>query len=435
MYVNCNLCKKRFLKYNFRNHWVNCYRYHSIIYLNKLKYNKKSINIRKKKENTYIHYYKKYLKKRKNNFYNSEQYNNKNNEKKKYNKRNIIIKKKIKPKDISKDLQIVKYNNSIINRFNYNNTMNENMFSKMLHNSSVVIVGPSSTIKNSKQGKLIDSHDIIIRLNRAIPIIENLKADIGSKTTIIYTNLNYDEGTKKHINFKKFKKNNIKFLCSPYPPIKPFKKDLDRYLTEKHQLPFHHLPIEDYVKTKSVLGCRPYTGMSAIIDILRNNIKSLYITGIDFYANDYYSEYRNKNTYNLSYIRNNRIHNSRSHLNFIKYISLTNPKVKIDKALQKIVYKKYRYCLDKLYKKLVNNTFNSNINFDINDNEKICIIFNSKTITKKPNIKFDYKILIYPSNNIVYDYYDLIINLNRKKQPSGIKYKKLINLNNFKKNH
>jgi len=173
--------------------------------------------------------------------------------------------------------------------------------------------------------------------------------------------------------------------------------------------------------------------MSAIIDILRYNIKSLYITGIDFYANDYYSEYRNKNTYNLSYIRNNKIHNSRSHLNFIKYISLTNPKVKIDKPLQKIVYKKYRYCLDKLYKKLVNNTFYSNNNFKIKDNEKICIIFDSKKINKKPNIKFDYKILIYPSKNIIYDNYDLVINLNKNNLPSDIKYNKIINLNYFKK--
>ena len=43
---------------------------------------------------------------------------------------------------------------------------------------------------------------------------------------------------QKNTNFKKFKKNNIKFLCSPYPPIKPFKKDLDRYLTEKHNYHF-----------------------------------------------------------------------------------------------------------------------------------------------------------------------------------------------------
>ena len=322
MYVNCKLCNKRFLRYNLRNHWINCFKYHSIIYLNKLK-NKKSIHYKKinqqyttdLKRNTEI--------------------------------RNNIKKEKNIRKNTNKELQIIKYNNSIINKYNYNNLMNENMFSKILYNSKVVIVGPSSTIKNSKQGKFIDSHDIIIRLNRAIPIVNNLKEDIGSKTTIIYTNLNYNEGTKKHINFKKFKKNNIKFICSPNPPIKPFKKDLDRYLTEKHQLPFHTFPIEDFMRTKSVLGCRPYTGMSAIIDILRYNIKSLYITGIDFYANDYYSEYRNKNTYNLSYIRNNKIHNSRPHLNFIKYISLTNPKVKIDKPLQRIVYKKYRDCLNK----------------------------------------------------------------------------------------
>ena len=109
---------------------------------------------------------------------------------------------------------------------------------------------------------------------------KKLIKDIGSKTTIIYTNLDNNSDSTKHINFKKFIKNNIKFICSPYPPIEPFKKDIDNYLNQKYQLPFHHFPFNDYLKIKSVLGCRPYTGMSAILDILRYKIKSLYVHSV-----------------------------------------------------------------------------------------------------------------------------------------------------------
>ena len=44
-----------------------------------------------------------------------------------------------------------------------------------LKDKTVVIVGPAPSIIGSNQGKLIDSFDIVIRLNKALPIPEHLK--------------------------------------------------------------------------------------------------------------------------------------------------------------------------------------------------------------------------------------------------------------------
>ena len=522
MYVRCKLCRKSIAKNNFKNHWINCYKYYSIMYLQYINlHNKNSTNkglVNQKNYQRQQYQRQQYQRQQyQHQQYQRQQYQHQQYQRQQYQHQQYQYQrqqyhqqhkqehkqehrkehkqehkkehkqehrkehkqehrkehkqehrkehrqehrqehkqehrkehrqehkqdhrqehqqhKKLHPQELQLQLlpqHQIKNKNILVKCYN---TINyENMLGKLLYNSSVVIVGPSSTIKNSKQGKFIDDHDIVIRLNRAIPIMDKLKVDIGSKTTIIYSNLEYNSDSKRHLNFKKFKKNKIKFLCSPYPPIEPFKKDIDRYLNEKYQLPFHHLPMEDYFKTKSVLGCRPYTGMSAIIDIIRYNIKSLYVTGIDFYANDYYNEYRNKNTYNLGYIRNNKIHNSRAHLNFIKYLSLTNPKVKIDKPLENIVYKRYKYCLNKLYKKIVNNTLNDNIKLEINKNDKICIIMNTKKINKKPNINFEYKILIYPTNNDIYDNYNLLIDCNNTNISESEKYDKILKISSFNK--
>ena len=389
MSIRCPFCRYNINKEIFRNHYHQCYLKYSLMYiqyLNKSRYN--SYFFKKNTKITNYQYknnrnvsnekviYKRYKNNRnirsekvinnnyKNNIKNerviNERYKNNTNKRKGkiinniYNNRNIsnekiIINKTTNIKKNNNNKKIVRYNKYYQLNYNYNNKEYENMFSNLLYNKKVVIVGPSSTIVNSKQGDYIDNCDVVIRLNRAVPINKKLIKDIGSKTTIIYTNLDNNSDSTKHINFKKFIKNNIKFICSPYPPIEPFKKDIDIYLNQKYQLPFHHFPFDDYFKVKSVLGCRPYTGMSAIIDILRYNIKSLYVTGIDFYANDYYKEYRKKDTYNLNYIRNNKIHNSTAHLNFIKYISLTNNKLILDPPLKNIIYKRYNYVFNKLY--------------------------------------------------------------------------------------
>ena len=406
MNIRCPFCRYNINKQIFRNHYHQCYLKYSLMYiqhLNKNKYNPYQFRTKNTKisDNRYKNNRYKNNEKMNDNRYKNK--NIKNNEKisdNRYkNNKNNNNKEKISDnryKNNKNNKKIIRYNKYLELNYNYNNTEYENMFSNLLYNKRVVIVGPSSTIVNSNQCEYIDKCDVVIRLNRAVPINKKLIKDIGSKTTIIYTNLDNNSDSTKHINFKKFIKNNIKFICSPYPPIEPFKKDIDNYLNQKYQLPFHHFPFNDYLKIKSVLGCRPYTGMSAILDILRYKIKSLYVTGIDFYANDYYKEYRGKDTYNLNYIRNNKIHNSRAHLNFIKYMSLTNDKLILDPPLKNIIYKRYNYVFNKLYSLLSGCCFKKKIE-KIKTSKKIHILFNSKKINEINNIEDSFKILIYPN--------------------------------------
>ena len=61
---------------------------------------------------------------------------------------------------------------------------------KFLYNKRVAIVGPSINTLNSNQGKNIDSYDIVVRLNKSLPIPKNKVKDIGYKTDILYNSFN-----------------------------------------------------------------------------------------------------------------------------------------------------------------------------------------------------------------------------------------------------
>ena len=62
---------------------------------------------------------------------------------------------------------------------------------------------------------------------------------------------------------------------------------------------------------ESILRTRPFTGTCAIIDLLKFNIKKLFITGLDFYATAYYSEYRIMDKNETKKKRSNSIHNAK----------------------------------------------------------------------------------------------------------------------------
>ena len=56
-------------------------------------------------------------------------------------------------------------------------------------NKNVAIVGPAATIVGNSLGEYIDSFDTIVRMNKSIPLNEELACDIGSRTDVLYHSL------------------------------------------------------------------------------------------------------------------------------------------------------------------------------------------------------------------------------------------------------
>ena len=279
------------------------------------------------------------------------------------------------------------YMTKILNQYSF-------LFKKFVENKTVAIVGPAKSIIGTGKGKTIDKFDIVIRLNKALPLPMNISKDIGTKTTIIYNSLNVSDYPGQNIlDTNLYKQYGVQFVCCSYPYNGVFVNDINNYINRyQFDLPFRCIENGKYYAFENKIKTRPYTGTSAIMDILSYNIKALYITGIDFYNTPYYSQYRNISERRLTGLRSNGIHNAYSQMEYLLYKSLIDNRVMLDQKLQKLLYNNYFSFYNKLTKVNVKNgilNINTSNDYVYSFIEKL-FSGNKKMIIILPNINTNY---------------------------------------------
>ena len=306
-YVKCPICKVVFENRYIQNHYINC-----------LKKYKKLRDIRNnilKKKIVYEQKEKEYQKMKNENYKKHQEQEN----------------------------QLTLYRNNLYKLFNTTN-INEkytHYYHNYLYGKNVALVGPASSIIRTKSGRLIDTFDIVVRLNKSLPLSRRLIHDIGSRTDILYNSLNRSDFPGENIldeNF--FIKNGLKFLCTSYPNISQFNSDIRHYLNHSScKLPFRMVETDLYYNVKNAIHTRPNTGIMAIIDLLNTRLRKLYITGLNFYKTTYYKNYQSNNQL-VPYSTNN-IHNQNTQIQLLRHLTLTDDRIIIDKVLHKILFHNY----------------------------------------------------------------------------------------------
>ena len=107
-----------------------------------------------------------------------------------YTKSNIkshlknCLKKNVNPK---KEYKLVSNTESVYNHFfkKYNE-----LFVNYLKDKTIALIGPAESIIGTKKGHIIDQFDIVVRLNKSLPLPKKMSEDIGSRTDILYNSLN-----------------------------------------------------------------------------------------------------------------------------------------------------------------------------------------------------------------------------------------------------
>ena len=228
----------------------------------------------------------------------------------------------------------------------------EQLFEEYISNKVVALVGPAQSILLSTNGEVIDKFQIVVRLNKSIPLPAHLAPHIGTRTDVIYNSLNVsDYPGENRLSTRLYKKHGVQFISSSYPFSGVFKQDILNYINKyKFDIPLKVFSQNKYDKLEKCLKTRPYTGTCAITDLLSYNIKLLFITGLDFYQTKYYEEYRVINDAVQNNTRNNFIHQAIPQLNYFRYLCLNDNRIVLDKFLEKIVFEKYDYFLDKILK-------------------------------------------------------------------------------------
>jgi hypothetical protein len=358
-YITCHLCKNIFLKTHIKYHYENCKNNNNNInnsgsyYPSHSSNNSNNSNNSKSVSSNYIKSVSSnYIKTNtniSNNFKNSQTINSqiikdKNEELKKEHsqssQQNLLHSKSFQiEKYIRPDL--VSYNDNVLNHFfkEYHK-----LFSNFVKDKCIALVGPAESIIGTKKGEVIDKFDLIVRLNKSIPVPSKLHEDIGKRTDIIYNSLNTtDFPGENNLNPRLYKKYGVSFVCSSYPfNHNIFHDDIANYVYKyKFEIPLKVMDDLKFRNFEKLLGTRPYTGTCAIMDLLSYPIRYLYITGLDFYHTKYYNEYRIISKSNQKHTKHNTIHKARPQLEYLKNLSLIDNRIILDSFLDKLLYNDY----------------------------------------------------------------------------------------------
>lgn len=221
-----------------------------------------------------------------------------------------------------------------------------NKLSNFLKGKRVCIVGPAPSIIGSNQGEIIDNYDVVVRLNKALPIPEDLSQDIGTRTDILYNCMNPSEECGGKISISTLNRSNCQFLVGAYPPLE--RMGSTKIRTRKDNLTFY----QKYNSTYSNFCYTdlnyfrklwknmkmPNTGVMTILDLLRFDIKELYITGITFFKGGYYSKYRKYNEKQvLKRMEKFNLHKQNEQRKYVTKVLSKDPRVRVDQALYKII--------------------------------------------------------------------------------------------------
>jgi hypothetical protein len=173
-------------------------------------------------------------------------------------------------------------------------------FANFIEGKRVAYVGPSPHLIGRGMGKLIDSYDVVVKVNEAI----SSPRDYGARMDVINNCLNNDYAPLlgRFLKNNPEVKKNLKYImcgerCVPHPdwPRTPdTMKNYEIYIKE-HGIPFYVINQEQRYEIKKEVRPKTYVengisntanfnnGYAGILMLLRYDIKELFITGINFY--------------------------------------------------------------------------------------------------------------------------------------------------------
>jgi len=279
----------------------------------------------------------------------------------------------------------------------------EYSYAKLVKGKRVVIVGPAKSVLQYRQHDVIEGFDLVVRLNKSLPVPESLKPSIGERTDILYNNCNISDFPGENIlNVNFMIGNGVRYLRCPYPPLPDFAADIRRFqMHNRGKLPFGHIDTAYYRSIVKKMRTRPYTGMCAILDLLRHDIDSLYVTGLDFYQGGYYKAYRTISNEKILNLRKNKVHDYRPQISLLRQMAILDKRLILDKTLSDIVFRKYDRMLDDFKYMDITNTFNISTPYItyIKNNPQLnmCIVGNSDSMSLEifNKIKKEMDIVIY----------------------------------------
>lgn len=220
-----------------------------------------------------------------------------------------------------------------------------NDFKQFLKNKRICLVGPAEYVDKefTNHGKIIDSYDVVIRVNNFINIDKSLFKNFGTRIDILITSLWFDP-RNTYCHEDSYTKEKIPNQLLIYYQNGRLRKLFFSFFLRNDNISICEQPKQNFEDLLKIIP-DPTTGMIAIFDCLKCNPKELFITGFTFGQDEKYSSYVDK--YYKNYIHDKTIkdkndfhgaHKVSSEYQFVKKLILTHNNISIDDYLRKTIF-------------------------------------------------------------------------------------------------
>lgn len=214
-----------------------------------------------------------------------------------------------------------------------------------LANKDVALVGPAGYMVGKKLGAKIDEHEIVIRINHAIPIKH--PADYGTKTDVLYHILSHIVENRKiglyPQEVRQWQEAGVEWIVSRYRGgennrIKNAITQLEllfngRWVSNQHIFK----TIRD---TKGLMNRQdkiPNTGIIALVELVKAPTKKVTVYGMDLYKSQIYDGYGDIKP-EFAQEHNEKVHDLKAQAIFLdKFLKENKNKCKIDKNFKEAI--------------------------------------------------------------------------------------------------
>lgn len=231
----------------------------------------------------------------------------------------------------------------------YSNVVIDKKYNDFLKDKSVIIVAPAgytTNEENKDQGKFIDSHDVVVRINGGWEISPKNQKYLGNKTDVRYHCMMEHTNNGGPYNIKGMKDKRVKWFCSQFP------KNLDYFYAdivhfeklnqqETNPINFHYwADLKYYLQIHKTLNTRMNAGIAAVVDLLCYDIKSLHIKGFTFFKDGWTKEHKQegyKETYDSLGEQKEVNHSNKPQVEFLDILDKNDTRITLDKEVRNVI--------------------------------------------------------------------------------------------------
>lgn len=216
----------------------------------------------------------------------------------------------------------------------------EGEYLRWMDHKNVIIVGPAGYLQGQSLGKWIDSHEIVVRINHALPI--KYPEDYGSRTDVLYHILSRRNAIDKKRPVGRdeillWQKEGIKWLVCRHSKLSNRVANMGPIIDGA--FPWICMSYTFYTDLKRSIGEKaPNTGIAAIMHILSAKVKKLTVVGFDLYASGVYQGYGDIFTNEEARKINDKWHSEKAQREYLKKVVERDNRLVIDDHLKRVLH-------------------------------------------------------------------------------------------------